>query len=221
MNNLNEVYYSGQYIVTRSILLANPDDHRWANKDYDCKRKFLLNLLAQIIDDGEVSCQMPTVPMVGSSANLFYCDTLVRLAQLSSLACKRAFSYQAFHRGAKSLVEAVGELHILLQDLKSSILHIFNLDAPVDPSNLPSLLSLHQVVYLQYAYFNTVLDIHTVVALPWSQNMLGLRSEPSLSSQLERSTQIVAKTCQDAILATKNIHLDASTPLPYVTKPPS
>lgn len=155
---------------------------------------------------------------MGSSANLFYCDTLVRLAQLSSLACKRAFSYQAFHKGAKALVEAVAELDELLQALKSSIQHILTLDTPVDPNHLPSSLSLQQTLYLQYAYFNTVLDVHTVLALPWSQNILGLRSEPSLGSLLERSTQIVAKACQDAILATKYIHLDASTPLPYVTK---
>lgn len=167
------------------------------------------------MDDEEISCQIPRFPIAGSSVNLFYCDTVVRLAQLSSRAFKGALSYQAFRKGPKALANAVQTLAAELEALRrSKEQEGFLLDAPIDPSHLPAMLSLQQALYLQYAYFNTELIIHAVLTTPWSQEMPGLRHEPSAVSQSAVSVEVVAQTCRKAILATQHIQLEASTPVP-------
>jgi len=44
--------------------------------------------------------------------------------------------------------------------------------------------------------------------------MLGLTPHAALRSQVEKSTQMVAETCRNAILATEHIRFEASTPVP-------
>lgn len=101
-----------------------------------------------------------------------------------------------------------------LEELKELKQQVFCLDTPIDPSSLPASLSLHQVIYLQYAYHITLLDIHTALAIPWSQKILTIMQDPSLAEQLELSAQKVARSCRSVILATKHINIDASTPHP-------
>lgn len=111
---------------------------------------------------------------------------------------------------------AVSELDVQLEALKNSKASVFVLDAPFNPLHLPANLSHQQAKYLQYAYYNTVLDIHTALTSPWSQNALGLAHDLSLGQQVALSSQKVAETCRNAIMATQDIHIDASTPHPYV-----
>ncbi|KAJ2905583.1 hypothetical protein MKZ38_004877 [Zalerion maritima] len=167
-----------------------------------------------IIDDDDINCQVPTVAPPSSSVNLFYCNTLIRLAQLSSLVAKRLSSVQAFRQGPEALVRTVGELNEKLVVIKRSIEPILSLSDPLDLSKLPHSVSFQQAVYLQYTYYNTVFDIHTVLTYPWSQSILGLTQHPALRTQVERSTEMVARSCRDAILATKHICIAACTPLP-------
>lgn len=91
---------------------------------------------------------------------------------------------------------------------------VFCLDAPLDTSLLPASLNLHQVIYLQYAYHITLLDIHTALTVPWSQRILTMINDPSVAEQLEVSAQKVARSCRSVILTTKHIKVDAGTPHP-------
>ena len=166
------------------------------------------------MDDAEINCQIPQTLTPGSSANVFYYDTLIRLAQLSSQAYHKIFSYQALQNISQALVGEITSLDAQLESLKRSKEHVFRLDAPIDPNELPTCLSLHRAIYLQYAYYVTLLDIHTILAIPWSQNILVSMHEPSLAVQRERSTQKVARTCRDIILTTTHMNFDASTPHP-------
>lgn len=111
---------------------------------------------------------------------------------------------------------AVAELDAQLEALKRSKEKVFLLDSPFNLLHPPANMSFQQAKYLQYAYYNTVLDIHTALATPWSQKALGLIHDLSLEQQVTMSTQKVARTCRDAILATQDIHIEASTPHPYV-----
>jgi hypothetical protein len=113
---------------------------------------------------------------------------------------------------------AVAELDAQLEALKNSKEDIFPLDTPFNPLRPPANLSHQQAKYLQYAYYNTVLDIHTALTNPWSQSALGLVNDLSLGQQVALSSQKVAQTCRNAIVATQDIQIEASTPHPYVDK---
>jgi Fungal specific transcription factor domain len=175
---------------------------------------WLADRLSQIIDDDEISSQLPTITLPGSSLNLKYCNTLISLAQLSSLAAKRLSSVQAFRTGAELLVKSVADLGEQLTALKRSIEPILSFDFSSNFGRATFGMSPKQIIYLQYSYFNTALNIHTFLTCPWIWGLLGSTPHLSLRSQLEKSTQIVAEICRTAIVATEHIHFDASTPVP-------
>lgn len=170
--------------------------------------------IVQAVDDDEINCQIPTAAPPGSSLNLEYCNVLIKISQLSSLVAKKLSSVRAFRMSAEFAVKSVLQLDEQLNAVKRSVQPVLDLDSPINPNQLPGSLSLKHVVYLQCAYFSTILDIHTFFSCPWGRNLLGLTPHPVLCAQAERSTQIVAETCRRAILATVHIHPDASTPVP-------
>ncbi|KIW27762.1 uncharacterized protein PV07_07470 [Cladophialophora immunda] len=167
-----------------------------------------------LIDDDDVSCQVPTSAPPDSTVNIEYCNTLIRLARLSSLVSKRLSTVQAFQQGGEALVRSVAELDEQLNILKRSIDPIISRPAAPNPTQLPSGMTLRQIMYLRGALQSITLDIHTSLTYPWSRSMCGLTPHAALRDQVETSTQIVAETCRQAILATEHIQFDASTPVP-------
>lgn len=127
---------------------------------------------------------------------------------------KRLSSVQAFRRGAVAFAKSVSELEERLDALHLSLEPGFSLSAPIDFKRIPLGMSLQQILYLKYFYFNMVLDIHTALTFPWSRSILGLTPHPALQNQLARSTALVAETCRSSILTTQHIHFDAITPVP-------
>jgi hypothetical protein len=127
---------------------------------------------------------------------------------------KRLSTVRAFQQGALLLVRSVAELDEQLNTLKLSVDPILFLDSPVKLNGLPLGMTFQQNLYLRYGFFNITLDIHTALTYPWRRSMLGLTPYTAIRNQVEKSTQVVAETCRNAILATEHIHFDASTPVP-------
>lgn len=124
---------------------------------------------------------------------------------------KRLSSISVSCHRTESLVQTVRELDKRLEALKDSLQQTVPLDSPVDPSNLPPGLCLDQVLYIRFAYYSTVFDIHTPLTYPWSQVIFYSKQQPNLHTQVTRSVQIVAETSRATILATKYIHIDPNT----------
>jgi len=167
-----------------------------------------------MINDDEINCQVPTTAPSGSFVNITFCEMLIKLARLSSLVATKLSSVRAFRQRPEVMVRTVSGLDDRLLTLKSSFQHIFHIDAPIDPARLPPNLNLYQAVYLQFVYYCIVFDIHTALANPWSRAILSSESNNSVAIQSQQSSRIVAETSRAAIWATKNIHLDANTPVP-------
>jgi len=139
---------------------------------------------------------------------------LIKFAQLSSAVVSKLSSVRAFRQKPEVLVKTVCELDEQLHTLKSSVQPILTLDTPLDAvGSLPSGITLQQALYLHFAYYCTILDIHTALTLPWSRSILGLTRHHPLADQIKKSAGIVAKTSRIAILATKHVHIDANTPV--------
>jgi hypothetical protein len=146
--------------------------------------------------------------------NLQYFSILIRLARLSSVVSKRLSTVRAFQQGAELLVRSVAELDEQLNALKRSVNPILLLDSPIKLNRLPAGMTLQQAMYLRCGFYNITLDIHTALTYPWSRSMLGFTPHAVLRNQVEKSTQLVAETCRNALLATEHVHFDASTPMP-------
>lgn len=150
----------------------------------------------------------------GTAMNLQYYNILVTLSQLNSSAAKRLSSIQGFRVGVSALVTAVTELSEQLDTIRRSLQPIISLGDSLSVNRLPPGWSMQQAVYLQYVYFNTILDIHTALTCPWSRTLLGMTPDPTLRIQVEKSNLVVVETCRKAILATESINMHAGTPVP-------
>lgn len=166
--------------------------------------------MQQAMDDDEISCQVPQNALDGFSGNIVYCHTLIELMRLSSTAKKRLSSAHALRQAPRQLIETVCDLNKRLQELKLSTQHRFRLDSPLEVSQLPIGITLRQAQSLQYHYFCLVLDINTPLAYPWSGIYAYAKQDTAASALFDASWDAVAQVSRSAILATRQIRVDAS-----------
>ncbi|KAK5199661.1 hypothetical protein LTR92_000202 [Exophiala xenobiotica] len=221
----NVIYASGSRTVlakTKSFRQANQLAWRWFENALSVHTEILYfrtsligvqALTLMLIDDDDINCQVPTTAPRGGAANVAYCQVLIRLAKVSSLAAKSLSSVQACRQRPNQLLKTVRELDEQLIALRSEYKSTLRLEPRMQSSRGAPALSRQQTVYVQYAYYNAVFDVHTIFTYPWSQSVLGLMQHPELAEQVEHSTQVVCATARDANLAMHHIEVDASTPL--------
>ena len=130
--------------------------------------------------------------------------------RLCSSTRKRVSSAQALRQTPAQLIETVRSLNQELDALKSSVGQSFSLDAPLDGSQLPKGITLRQAQSLQSHYFSVVLDINTPLAHPWSGVHTLVEPDKAALSQIQASCNTVASVSRAAILATRQIRVDAS-----------
>lgn len=169
----------------------------------------------QAIDDDSISCQIPTTPPSAGLIDGHFSTISIKHAQISSTVAKRLSNVYIVHQTATDIIKTVVELDKMLYDYKQSISCFFDVDASIDPSQLPSGISLQQAVYLQYSFYGTLCDIHSVLTYPWFHNILSLNQDPAVCLQLEVSSQRVAKASRSILVATKHVHIDAAAPAQY------
>ncbi|EXJ63292.1 uncharacterized protein A1O5_11613 [Cladophialophora psammophila CBS 110553] len=161
------------------------------------------------INDDEISCQIPTAAPAGGSAGVQYPTNLVKLAQMSSRVARVFSNVQNWSKSPDTLAETVAKLHVQHVEIENTLQGLVNPEIPLDSVKLPAHMNLQQANFIRLTYFNTILDIHTALTNPWSH----LRQHPTTHSQVQKSTEIVARTVRAAILTTHSIRIDASTPV--------
>ncbi|KAH0846011.1 putative fungal specific transcription factor [Fonsecaea pedrosoi] len=213
-NSLRSCLFWAIYCLEKQIVCQSGRHSVGLTLSKGCQSGTVMLTLSELIDDDDVSCQVPTSAPPDSSVNIEYCNTLIRLARLSSVVSKRLSTVQAFQQGGAALVRSVTELDEQLNMLKRTIDPVICRPSSPSPSHLPPGMTMQQVMYLRGALQSITLDIHTALTYPWSRSICGMTPDAALRDQLETSTQIVAETCRQAILATEHIRFDASTPVP-------
>jgi hypothetical protein len=146
----------------------------------------------------------------GQLNDTIYCNVLIELMRLCSATKKRLSSAKALRQTPAQLIETVRSLSQELDALKHSMQHIIVLDAPIELAQLPQGMTLRQVQSLQAHYFSLVLDINTPLAYPWSDVRESVEQDMAALVQIETSCNAVANISRAAILATRQIRVDAS-----------
>ncbi|RVX74258.1 hypothetical protein B0A52_02090 [Exophiala mesophila] len=165
------------------------------------------------IDDDEISTLLPQSTLTNRPGDIAYCHILVDLMQLCSTARKRLSSARALQQSPEQLIQAVSSLVRELDNIKDRAMrrYKFSLDGPLDLSQLPTLgLTLLQAQSLKANYCCLVLDINTPLSYPWSGIHLHAEQDPVAFAQVEKSCAAVAEAARCAILATRQIQVDAS-----------
>lgn len=146
--------------------------------------------------------------------NISYIRAVIRICQLSSLATRRLSSAKAFRQTPEEWAETVIELNEKLRDLKRVLKEHLNFELPFNLAAVPSELTSHQAISLQFLYYALVWDIHCALAHPWSRGVLGVEGQMAFQSQIRESSAIVVETTRMAVLDCRFIEIDGKCPLP-------
>lgn len=167
-----------------------------------------------MVDDSDVTVELSTNVSPGSTLNLKFSQSLILVAQLSSMVSKQLTSMQALRQGLDYLADMVIEFDEKLEALKQSLEPILGLSTMPKAGPSTSGLTANQSLYLRYAIINLTLSIHTTLTHPWAQYITAhQRPGAEAQMQIDKSFQIVAETCRSAIRLVKLIQFDSSTPV--------
>ncbi|KAK8146599.1 hypothetical protein G3M48_002925 [Beauveria asiatica] len=165
------------------------------------------------VDDAAIDCQIPEKALSGKSSDTIYCHTLIALSRLCSAATKLLSNTPGREQDNTHtpLIDAVKSLNCQAVTIKLAAERrsVF-LDRSMNDGQLPEGLTTRQMQILQSHYHCVLLDINTPLFYPWSPPVGQKRSDPQLVSQIEASCGAVAGAARFTILATRQIHVDAS-----------
>ena len=163
------------------------------------------------MDDDEISCQVPQTALSGKPGETTYCHILIDLMKLTSSAKKQLSSARALRKTPAELLEAVQALQRELEEARRSAAQRgFPLESTLVASQLLSGLTMCQAQSLHYHYVLLVMDINTPLAYPWSNVNVYARKDGATLAQIEVSVDAVARASRSAILATRQIQINAS-----------
>jgi hypothetical protein len=164
------------------------------------------------IDDDNISCVIPTAIVSDSTIDIELFTHAIHHAQISSEISKRLISVSAFRRTPLELIEKVSSLHQSLEQWRAQLpLHL-------QPGTLRNHLKLSSAkdninfTYIHFAYYGSLMAIHTVFTYPWITAMFGPAPTPATRDQVSLSTSIVAEAARNIILTTRYIDMDAASP---------
>lgn len=110
-------------------------------------------------------------------------------------------------------MRSVQELEGRLHSWKESISNSIRPGTEIKLQLLPLGTSLDYVLYLQYAYYGSLIATHSVFFYPWNLSRFGISAQSiALANQVALSSEVVAEASRNIILTTKQIQADASSP---------
>jgi hypothetical protein len=165
------------------------------------------------IDDDDISCQIPTTKVPGSRMNIEFLTACVKHAQIASRVSKRLATVKAYTQTPRELVQTVSEMDSLLEDWRKSLPDHLQPSHPIKHSNIPEGLLMCHVLYIRYAYYGSLLAIHTIFTYPWTTAIITTDHSTAFRDQVALSTDTVVGASRNIILTTKYIDVDNSSPV--------
>lgn len=156
-------------------------------------------MLFQGIDDSEITCMMPTELVVDSQVNLDLMTAAIRHARLSGLISRKYGALKSKRTTLQELRELIDDLSLQLNDWWQALPEILKSDMHNPPTNLPRNVHLQHIIWNHFAYYGSLVTIHSIAVHPW--NTLMLTVEPHEKEELAR---LVATSTEVYVTATRN-----------------
>lgn len=139
---------------------------------------------------------------------------IVQHAQISSRIAKQLASGKSFRQTPGKIIEVIQKLNTELQEWRDSLPSSLQPDAPTRRyGQHPHNINMYHVMYLRYAYFGSVMAIHSILTHPWNSSLFGSSQTPALRNHISISAHVVVNAARSVILDTDAIHIDTSTPI--------
>lgn len=112
------------------------------------------------------------------------------------------------------ILEMIEELNTELQEWRDSLPSFLQPDAPTTRhGKRPQNINMYHVMYLRYAYFGSIMAIHSILTHPWNSSLFVSGQTAALRNRISISSHVVVNAARAIILDTDAIHVDASTPI--------
>ena len=203
---------SGQFIAPRKLFLIVLGVHRSALNPILWKVVCTRAKNHQAIDDNDISCQIPTRIAPGSTIDIDVFTSLIQHAQISSQISTRLMSVKAFQQTPTALIETVSDLSNQLQSWRDSLSPILDSGMQNKPPDLSPTTRSLQIVHLNYAYYGSLMAIHTIFSYPWISDIFGIDQSPAFRNQVSVSSSIVADAARNIILKARYVEINAALP---------
>ncbi|KAK5051556.1 hypothetical protein LTR84_003208 [Exophiala bonariae] len=169
--------------------------------------------LSQIIDDANISCQIPSSIPPGSTIDLEFLTAMIAHAQISARICKKLLTVSAFRQPPADIIEVMDQLIYQLEHWKDSLPTALSDDLPGTVVQLSNTRRLNKILYLKFAYYGSLTAIHTIFFFPWISAICDIDPHNKThSEQIANSTRIVADTARSIIRATRSMQVNATSP---------
>ncbi|CAI7606784.1 unnamed protein product [Penicillium viridicatum] len=166
-----------------------------------------------IIDDEDISCSLPS-PQPDQDTETDSFIYIVQHARISSRIAKHLASGKSFRQTHGKILEMIEELNTELQEWRDSLPSFLQPDAPTTRhGKRPQNINMYHVMYLRYAYFGSIMAIHSILTHPWNTSLFGSDQTAALRNRISISSHVVVNAARAIILDTDAIHVDASTPI--------
>lgn len=153
--------------------------------------------------------------MSGSTIDIEIFTHAIKHAQIASQISKKLGSVSAFRRSTEDVIETVRILGQQLQQWREELpdtLQIGNSKAFLMVSGSRN---RDCVLYLHFAYYGSLMAIHTIFTYPWISVIFGTDANKVFRDQVSASTETVAQAARNIILTTRHIEINVASPAPY------
>lgn len=148
----------------------------------------------------------------GSTIDIEIFHHAIKSAQISSRVSRELSSAGAFRRNPGELIAITSELDRLLQQYRDSLPPYLQPSMRFKPTALASTHRNAHVLYLHYAYYGSLMAIHTTFAYPWVSIMFGGDWSLTFREQVASSINVVAHAARSIIMSLRYIEIDAGAP---------
>ena len=124
-------------------------------------------------------------------------------------------SVKAFRQTPAELIQAATELSGQLQNWRKSLSPLYEPRTPVKSGRFPPNITPLHVIYLHYAYYGSLMAIHTIFAYPWISAIFEHDESLAFRNQVALSSNTIADAARNIVLTARCVEIDAATPQWY------
>lgn len=169
------------------------------------------NAEQQMIDDNLITCLVPATAPNGNTMNVDFFTYCVRHAQILSGVVKKLTLRKLLKYSPDKLIDTLRQLSRRLEEWKDSLPAFAKPQKRTRRPDLPDSWDVWHAVYLQCAYYSAAIAIHSLLAHPWSADVLSPLPSASMAILRNESSTMVADASRNMILTTNELKINAAS----------
>ncbi|OAL50323.1 hypothetical protein IQ07DRAFT_587004 [Pyrenochaeta sp. DS3sAY3a] len=163
------------------------------------------------IDDDDISCEVPDVRDYEDLASAAFVIRLITHGRLSSQIARNLTSVKSSRTQPDILAQRARKLEAELSVWFDSLPTDLRPGVPFSPATASG-PSLYHALYLHFAYYGSLVAIHSIFAYPWYFSTRWVSEGQIVNQQVSTSTTTLIEASRQIVLAVK--YIDARRPWP-------